>query len=144
MVSRPQNLCMKPSVLGHQLQLRLYLHQWPFIVFSQYLASLAFPAFKTSPFQKKFAASLIVTLAQLHHSFCSLTRRKNISFVPIKHGVFYLNDTLFLINHRGFFLLSSSIPHCPTKAKETVSMVLTPLTVLNVFIIPSVSSIYKS
>jgi len=27
--SKPQLLCMTPSVLGHQLQLRLHLHQWP-------------------------------------------------------------------------------------------------------------------
>jgi hypothetical protein len=26
---KPQILCMIPSVLGHQLQLRLHLHQWP-------------------------------------------------------------------------------------------------------------------
>ena len=27
--AKPQLLCMTPSVLGHQLQLRLHLHQWP-------------------------------------------------------------------------------------------------------------------
>jgi hypothetical protein len=27
--AKPQLLCMTPSDLGHQLQLRLYLHQWP-------------------------------------------------------------------------------------------------------------------
>ena len=27
--AKPQLLCMIPSVLGHQLQLRLHLHQWP-------------------------------------------------------------------------------------------------------------------
>jgi len=26
--AKPQLLCMTPSVLGHQLQLRLHLHQW--------------------------------------------------------------------------------------------------------------------
>jgi hypothetical protein len=27
--AKSQLLCMTPSVLGHQLQLRLHLHQWP-------------------------------------------------------------------------------------------------------------------
>ena len=27
--AKPQILCMTSSVLGHQLQLRLHLHQWP-------------------------------------------------------------------------------------------------------------------
>jgi hypothetical protein len=122
--------CPTVWTLTTGLSLRtLTFHIVPCFYFSQGpLKFWNFPAFKTSPFQKKFAASLIVTLAQLHHSFCSLTRRKNISFVPIKHRVFYLNDTLFfLINHRGFFLLSSSITHCPTKAKETVFQWCWPL-----------------
>jgi hypothetical protein len=29
--AKPQLLCNTPSVLGHQLQLRLYLHQWTFL-----------------------------------------------------------------------------------------------------------------
>jgi hypothetical protein len=29
--AKPQILCMTPSVLGLQLQLRLHLHQWPFM-----------------------------------------------------------------------------------------------------------------
>ena len=40
--AKPQLLCITPSVLGHQLQLRLHFHQWPSV------ASDALNAFNTS------------------------------------------------------------------------------------------------
>jgi hypothetical protein len=46
--AKPQLLCMTPSVLGHQLQLRLYVHQYPLTVPSISCSSYPLHGFKTS------------------------------------------------------------------------------------------------
>jgi hypothetical protein len=81
--AKSQLLCMTPSVVGHQLQLRVHLHQWPSMASHSaqpQLLCMTLHAFKTSTTWVTLTHYQVLLLHEvqlwlsLKHSLCALRK----------------------------------------------------------------------